>query len=113
MKTRAQFLLMGLLSIVPLFPQESEARLFVAHLIGIEQERCNKFNSAIHTKAQTTQDTSALGVSLWLSRPAMTLCARCAVHKLSTARRPDSNLLFRTWNATWIVLLAMSHAAAP
>ena len=38
MKTLAQFLLMGLLSIVPLFPQESEARLFVARLIGVEEE---------------------------------------------------------------------------
>jgi hypothetical protein len=32
MKTRAQFLLMGLLSIAPLFPHESEARLFAARL---------------------------------------------------------------------------------
>jgi hypothetical protein len=33
MKTRAQFLLMGLLSIAPLFPHESEARIFAARLI--------------------------------------------------------------------------------
>jgi len=38
MKTRAQFLLMGLLSTVPLFPKESEARLFSARLIGVEEE---------------------------------------------------------------------------
>ena len=38
MKTRAQFLLIGLLSIVPPFPQESEARLFAARLIGVEEE---------------------------------------------------------------------------
>ena len=38
MKTRAQLLLMGLLSIVPLFPQESEAGLFAARLIGVEEE---------------------------------------------------------------------------
>jgi len=38
MKTRTKILLIGLLSIVPLFPQESEARLFSALLIGAEKE---------------------------------------------------------------------------
>jgi hypothetical protein len=38
MKTRAQILLMGLLSIVPLFPKESGARLFAARLIGVKEE---------------------------------------------------------------------------
>jgi hypothetical protein len=38
MKTRAQILVMGLLSIVPLFPKESGARLFAARLIGVKEE---------------------------------------------------------------------------
>ena len=38
MKTYAPILLMSLLSIVPLFPKESEARLFAARLIGVEEE---------------------------------------------------------------------------
>jgi hypothetical protein len=38
MKTRAQILLMGLFSIVPLFPKESGARFFAARLIGVKEE---------------------------------------------------------------------------
>ena len=38
MKTRAQFLLIGLLSMLPPFPRESEARLFAARLIGVEEQ---------------------------------------------------------------------------
>ena len=61
MKTRAQFLLMGLLSTVPLFPQESEARLFTAHLIGIEQEALQQVQLSDSHEGQTNQETSALG----------------------------------------------------
>lgn len=61
MKTHAQFLLVGLLSIVPLFPQESEARLFAAHLIGIEQEALQQVQLNDSHEGQTNQETSALG----------------------------------------------------
>ncbi len=61
MKTRAQFLLMGLLSIVPLLPQESEARLFAARLIGIEQEALQQVQLSDSHEGQTNQETSALG----------------------------------------------------
>ena len=60
MKTRAQFLLMGLLSTVPLFLQESEARLFTAHLIGIEQEALQQVQLSDSHEGQTNQETSAL-----------------------------------------------------
>src|SRR6266568_1881176 len=61
MKTRAQFLLMGFLSTVPLFPQESEARLFTDHLIGIEQEALQQVQLSDSHEGQTNQETSALG----------------------------------------------------
>ena len=61
MKTHAQFLLVGLLSIVPLFPQESEAGLFAAHLIGIEQEALQQAQLSDSHQSQTNQETSALG----------------------------------------------------
>jgi len=61
MKTHAQFLLVGLLSIVPLFPQESEAGLFAAHLIGIEQEALQQVQLSDSHQGQTNQETSALG----------------------------------------------------
>jgi hypothetical protein len=61
MKTRAQFLLMGLLSIAPLFPHESEARLFAARLIGVEQEALQQVQLSDSHEGQTNQEISALG----------------------------------------------------
>ena len=60
MKTRAQLLLMGFLSIAPLFPQESEARLFAARLIGVEQEALQQVQLSDSHEGQTNQETSAL-----------------------------------------------------
>jgi hypothetical protein len=61
MKTRAQLLLMGFLSIAPLFPQESEARLFAARLIGVEQEALQQVQLSDSHEGQTNQEISALG----------------------------------------------------
>lgn len=61
MKTRAQFLLMGLLSIAPLFPRECEARLFAARLIGLEQEALQQVQLSDSHERQTNQETGALG----------------------------------------------------
>ena len=61
MKTRAQLLLMGFLSIAPLFPQESEARLFAARLIGVEQEALQQVQLSDSLEGQTNQEISALG----------------------------------------------------
>jgi hypothetical protein len=59
--TYAQILLMGLLSIVALFPKESEARLFAARLIGIEEEALPQVQvSDPRDSGQTNQETSAL-----------------------------------------------------
>ena len=59
--TYAQILLMGLLSIVALFPKESEARLFAARLIGVEQEALQQVQLSDSHQGQTNQETSALG----------------------------------------------------
>ena len=61
MKTYAQMLLMGLLSIASLFPQECEARLFPARLIGVEQEALQQVQLSDSHQGQTNQETSALG----------------------------------------------------
>jgi hypothetical protein len=61
MKTRAQFLLVGLLSIVPLFSQESEAGLFAARLIGVEQEALQQIQLSDSHEGQKNQEASALG----------------------------------------------------
>jgi hypothetical protein len=61
MKTRTQLLLMGFLSIAPLFPQESEARLFAARLIGVEQEALQQVQLSDSHEGQTNQEISALG----------------------------------------------------
>ena len=61
MKTYAQMLLMGLLSIASLFPQECEARLFPARLIGVEQEALQQVQLSDSHEGQTNQETSALG----------------------------------------------------
>ena len=58
--TYAQILLMGLLSIVALFPKESEARLFAARLIGVEQEALQQVQLSDSHEGQTNQETSAL-----------------------------------------------------
>jgi len=60
MKTYAQMLLMGLLSIASLFPQECEARLFPARLIGVEQEALQQVQLSDSHQGQTNQETSAL-----------------------------------------------------
>ena len=60
MTTYAQILLMSLLSIVALFPKESEARLFAARLIGVEQEALQQVQLSDSHEGQTNQETSAL-----------------------------------------------------
>ena len=60
MTTYAQILLMSLLSIVTLFPKESEARLFAARLIGVEQEALQQVQLSDSHEGQTNQETSAL-----------------------------------------------------
>src|SRR6476620_3366471 len=68
MKTYAQMLLMGLLAIASLFPQECEARLFPARLIGVEQEALQQVQLSDSHQGQTNQETSALGrIALALS----------------------------------------------
>ena len=61
MTTYAQILLMSLLSIVALFPKESEARLFAARLIGVEQEALQQVQLSDSHEGQTNQEISALG----------------------------------------------------
>ena len=58
--TYAQISLMGLVSIVALFPKESEARLFAARLIGVEQEALQQVQLSDSHEGQTNQETSAL-----------------------------------------------------
>jgi len=60
MTTYAQILLMSLLSIVALFPKVSEARLFAARLIGVEQEALQQVQLSDSHEGQTNQETSAL-----------------------------------------------------
>src|SRR5882762_9522049 len=60
MTTYAQILLMSLLSIVALFQKESEARLFAARLIGVEQEALQQVQLSDSHEGQTNQETSAL-----------------------------------------------------
>ncbi len=62
MKTRAQLLLMGFLSIAPLFPHESEARLFSARLIGVEEEALQQVQLSDSHEGQRNQEISALGL---------------------------------------------------
>jgi hypothetical protein len=85
MKTRAQFLLMGLLSKKRLSFHTSLKRDFsLPVLTGYSENRCNKFNSAIHTKAKRTKKTSALG-------------------RLALALSAGSSLSYKTEAASWPV----------